>query len=99
MLYIRKATLCIKNKEQTQKIHEEENREKKKMKPANKLITKRKRVKERRERITSRESPSSKPIKKSSTKRSKHLITETIQILKSPPIPFLPNAPKNAQQN
>ena len=32
MLYIRKATLCIKNKEQTQKIHEEENREKKKKK-------------------------------------------------------------------
>ena len=32
MLYIRKATLCIKNKEQTQKIQEEENREKTKKK-------------------------------------------------------------------
>ena len=28
MLYIRTATLCIKNKEETQKIQEEENREK-----------------------------------------------------------------------
>ena len=100
MLYIRKATLCIKNIEQTQKIQEEENREKtKKRKPTNKLITKRKRAKERRERITSCEFPSPRPIKKSSTKRSNHLITGTIQILKSPPIPFLPNAPKNAQQN
>ena len=32
MLYIRKATLCMKNIEQTQKIQEEENREKTKMK-------------------------------------------------------------------
>ena len=77
----------------------ENTRRKTKKKPIHRLITKRKRANERRERITSRESPSSKPIKKSSTKRSKHLITETIQILKSPPIPFLPNAPKNAQQN
>ena len=30
MLYIRKATLCMKNKEQTQEIQEEENREEKK---------------------------------------------------------------------
>ena len=74
-------------------------RKKKKRKPTNKLITKRKRVKERRERITNRESLSSRPIKKSSTKRSKHLITRTIQILKSLPIPFLPNTPKNAQRN
>ena len=72
---------------------------KKKQKPIHRLITKRKRANERRERITSRESPSPRPIKKSSTKRSKHLTTETIQILKSPPIPFLPNTPKNAQRN
>ena len=64
-----------------------------------KKITKRKRAKERRERITSGESRSPRPIKKSSTKRSKHLITGTIQILKSPPIPFLPNTPKDAQWN
>ena len=32
MLYIRKATLCMKNKEQTQEIQEEENREEKKKK-------------------------------------------------------------------
>ena len=72
---------------------------KKKGKPNNKLITKRKRAKERRERITGRESPSSRPIKKSSTKRSKHLIPGTIQILKRPPIPFIPNTPKDAQRN
>ena len=88
MLYIRKATLCIKKKEQTQKIPKKK-----------KKITKRKRAKERRERITSGESRSPRPIKKSSTKRSKHLITGTIQILKSPPIPFLPNTPKDAQWN
>ena len=74
-------------------------KKKQKRKPIHKLITKRKRANERRERIASRESPSSRPIKKSSTKRSKHLITRTIQILKSLPIPFLPNTPKNAQRN
>ena len=80
-----------------QEIQGEENREKnKKEKPNNKLITKRKRTKERRERITSRESPSLRPIKKSSTKRSKHLFTGTNQIFKSLLIAFLPNTPKDA---
>ena len=74
-------------------------KKKQKRKPIHKLITKRKRANERREKITSRESPSPRPIKKSSTKRSKHLITGTIQILKSPPIPFFPNTSKNAQRN
>ena len=74
-------------------------KKKQKRKSIHRLITKRKRAKERRERITSRESPSPRPIKKSPTKRSKHLITETIQILKSLPIPFLPNTPKDAQWN
>ena len=91
------ATLCMKNIVQTQKIQERKNKEKtKKKKPIHKLITKRKRAKERRERITSRESPCLRPIKKSPTKRSKHLITGTIQILKSPPIPLLPNTQKDA---
>ena len=72
---------------------------KEKRKPIHKLITKRKRANERRERIISREYPSSRPIKKSSTKRSKQLILGTIQILKRPPIPFLPNTPKDAQWN
>ena len=71
-------------------------KKKQKRKPIHRLITKRKRAKERRERITSRESPCLRPIKKSSTKRSKHLIIGTIQIFKSPPIPFLPNTPKDA---
>ena len=70
-------------------------KKKQKRKPIHKLITKRKRANERRERITNRESLSSRPIKKSSTKRS----PGTIQILKPPPIPFLPNTPKNAQRN
>ena len=74
-------------------------KKKQKRKPIHRLITKRKRANERRERITSRESPSQRPIKKSSTKRSKYLITGTIQILQSPPILFLPNTPKNAQRN
>ena len=74
-------------------------KKKQKRKPTHRLITKRKRANERRERITSRESPNPRSIKKSSTKRSKHLITGTIQILKSPPIPFLPNTSKNTQRN
>ena len=74
-------------------------KKKQKRKPIHRLITKRKRSKERRETITSCESLSPRPIKKSLTKRSKHLITGTIQIFKSPPIPFLPNTPKNAQRN
>ena len=74
-------------------------KKKQKRKPIHRLITKRNRANERRERITSRESPSPRPIKKSPTKRSKHLITGVNQILKSPPIPFLPNTPKNAQRN
>ena len=61
-------------------------RKKQKRKLIHKLITKRKRATERMEKITNRESPSPRPIKKSPTKRSKHLITRTIQILKSPPI-------------
>ena len=54
-------------------------------------LQKRKGAKKRREGITRRESPCPRPIKKSSAKRSKHLITGAIQILESPPIPFLPN--------
>ena len=81
------------------KYKKKKTEKKQKRKPNNTLITKRKRAKERRERITSCESPSPRPIKKSSTKRSKHLNTGTIQILKSPPIPFLPNTPKDAQRN
>ena len=64
------------NPENTRRRKQRKN--KKKGKPNNKLITKRKRAKERRERITSRESLSPRPVKKSSTKRSKHLITGTI---------------------
>ena len=85
------------NPENTRRRKQRKNKNKKN--PINILITKRKRAKERRERITSCESPCPRPIKKRSTKRSKHLITGIIQILKSPPIPFLPNTPKDAQWN
>ena len=74
-------------------------KKKQKRKPIHRLIIKRRRANERREKITSHESPSSRPIKKSSTERSKYLLTGTIQILKSPPIPFLPNTLKNARRN
>ena len=56
-------------------------------------LQKRKGSKKRREGITRRESPRPRPIKKSSTKRSKHSIIEAIQILKSPSILFFPNTP------
>ena len=49
-------------------------RKQRKKKPINTLITKRKRAKERNEKINSCESPCPRPIKKSPTKRSKHLI-------------------------
>ena len=69
----------------SENLKEKKTEEKQKQgKPNNKLITKRKIAKGRRERITSRESPIPRPIKKSSSERSKHLITGTIQILKSP---------------
>ena len=86
------ATLCKKSTEQTQRIQEEKTERKQKRTRQQKNY-KRERTKKRRERITSRESSSPRPIKKSSTKRSKKLINGTIQILKSPPIPFLPNTP------
>ena len=56
-------------------------------------LPQRKGAKKRREGITRLVSLSLKPIKKSSTKKSKHLITGTIQILKSLPIMFLSNTP------
>ena len=65
------AILCMKNIEQTQKLQEGKTKKKQKRKPIYRLITKRKRANERRERITSRESPSPRPIIKKPTKRSK----------------------------
>ena len=47
--------------------YKKETKKKQKKKPIHRLITKRKRAYERRERITSRESPSPRPIKKSPT--------------------------------
>ena len=73
--------------------HYKKKKKKKKRKPNSRLITKEKRTKKIRKRITSREFPSLRPIKKSSTKRSKNMISETIQVLKSLPIPPLPKTP------
>ena len=47
MIYIRKATLCMKSIEQTEKIQENENREKHKRKLNNRKITKKKGSKEK----------------------------------------------------
>ena len=47
MIYKRKATLCMKNIEQTEKIQEKENREKHKRKPNDRKITKKKGSKEK----------------------------------------------------
>ena len=78
------------NRENTRKGKQRETKKKTKQKENYKKI---KGTKKRREGITRRESPRPRPIKESSTKRSKHLITGAIQILKSPSIPFLPNTP------
>ena len=56
-----------------------------------KLITKKKRTKEQRERITRCESPSPKPVKNRTTKWSKQLVIGSVQVLKSPLI-MLPRA-------
>ena len=87
------------NRENTRKGKQKETKKKKRKKRKEKenqtkeKLQKRKGTKKRREGITRCESPRLRPIKKSSTKRSKHLITRAIQILKSPLIPFLPNTP------
>ena len=78
------------NRENTRKGKQRETKKKTKQKENYKKI---KGTKKRRKGITRHESPRLRPIKKSSTKRSKHLITGTIQILKSPSISFLPNTP------
>ena len=85
MIYIRKATLCKKSKEQNQRIQGEENREKtkKERKPNNKLLIERKRAKKRRERNTSRESPCPRPIKKSSTKVNLGITQDKPKVIKT----------------
>ena len=106
-IYIQKATLCKKSTEQTREIEEgnkktgkiQKKKEKKKKKTKQQKNYKRERAKKRGEGITSRESLNLRPIKKSSTKRCKYLITGTIQILKSLSISFLPKTPEYAQHN
>ena len=63
------------------------------------LITKKERAKEQRERITRCESLSLSPIKKGTRKESEHLVFESIQILKSPPIAFPQNTRHQIQWN
>ena len=89
------------NRENTRKGKQRETKKKKREREnqTKEKLQKRKGTKKRREGITRRESPRPRPIKESSTKISKHLITGAIQILKSPSIPFLPNTPKDAQRD
>ena len=63
------------------------------------LRTKKKRAKKERERITRCESLSLSPIKKGTRKESEHLVFESIQILKSPPIAFPQNTRHQIQWN
>ena len=84
-MYIQKATSCEKNIRQSK-----ENR--KRNKHAEKLSTN-ERPKEQRERITRGESPSPRPIKKRTTKRSKQLVIGFVHALKSSPISLPLNTP------
>ena len=76
------------NQENTRKGKQRETKKKTKQKKNYKKGTNK-----RREGIAKCESPHPRPIKKSSTKRSKQLITGANQILKSLLIPFFPNTP------
>ena len=58
-----------------------------------KLITKKKRTKEQRGRITRCESPSPRLVKKRTTKWSKQLVIRSVKVLKSPMIMLRPNPP------
>ena len=62
-----------------------------KIRNINKHKLQRKRAKEKRKRVTRCESPSPNLVKKGTRKKSKHLVLKPIQILKRPPIAFLPN--------
>jgi len=75
----------------------QEKKEKYKHKRRRTLRTKKKRAKEEQKRITRYECPS--PIKKGTRKKSEHLVIGSIQIVKCPPIAFLPNTPHQTQWN
>ena len=65
MIYIRKATLCMKSIEQTEKIQEKENKEKHNRKPNKRKITKN----EREQRKEGRESLDVSPHARDQSKR------------------------------
>ena len=91
--YIKKtARSKIATVEQKNKKKESKNKKKK-----HKL--QRKRAKEKRKRVTRCESPNPSPIKQGTRKDSKQMVLGSIQILKRPPIAFLPNTPHQTQQN
>ena len=83
-MYIQKATLCMKSTKQTKNFKERNKLEKKTIKKINYKIGENKGTKGK------NQSPSPRPVKQRSSKESKQLIFETIQILKSLPIAFLP---------
>ena len=92
-MYIQEAT-SWKNIRQNKEYKERKKQKKttKQTKTNKELITK-ERTKEQRERITRGESPSPRPIKKRTTKRSKQLVIGFVHVLKSSPISLPPNTP------
>ena len=58
-----------------------------------------KRAKEKRKGVTRCESPNPRPIKKGTRIESKHLVLESIQILKRPLMAFPPTTPHQTQWN
>ena len=94
-MYIQEATSWKKLKAE-QRVQRKKQTDRKKQhnkqKTNKELITK-ERAKEQWERITRGESPSPRPIKKRTTKRSNQLIIGFVHVLKSSPISLPPNTP------
>ena len=73
--------------------------QKENIKKLKKILIKKERTKEHRERFTRGESPSPRQVKKGATERSKQLIVEAFHVLKRLPISLPPNTPYYAQRN
>ena len=72
---------------------------KRKTKQRMRVITKKKRTKEQRERITRCESLSPRPVKKRIAKSSKQLVIRFVEVLKSPMITLCLNIPYQTQRS
>ena len=80
----------VEKKLQREKIKE---REREREREKEKILITKERAREHRERITSGESPSPRPIKKGATERSQQLVIRTCHVLKRPPISLPPKIP------